>query len=75
MQLFDATENWDLKFPKACKGRNGHNFPRGAPGKKKKKTSKASWNFAKDPANFEDLIPHWTYAERVQFSGQMQALG
>lgn len=43
--------------------------------KKKKKTSKASWNFAKDPANFEDLIPHWTYAERVQFSGQMRALG
>ena len=42
---------------------------------KKKKNSKASWNFAKDPANFEDLIPHWTYAERVQFSGQMRALG
>lgn len=41
----------------------------------KKKNSKASWNFAKDPANFEDWIPHWTYAERVQFSGQMRALG
>ena len=40
-----------------------------------KKPSKSSWNLAKDPANFEDLIPHWTYAERVQFSGQMRALG
>lgn len=71
MQLFDATENWELKFPGACKVRNCNNFSREAP----EKSSKSSWSLAKNQASSEDSTPHWISAERVQFSGQMWALG